>query len=82
MRIKILLALIGFCPCAFQSALAGNDTSPAWSPDGKTIAYVSDADGGSKLKLLDVKTREVRAIDIGAGDVFQPAWTRDGGIVF
>ena len=82
MRIKILLALIGFCPCAFQAALAGNDTSPAWSPDGKTIAYVSDADGGSKLKLLDVKTREVRAIDIGAGDVFQPAWTRDGGIVF
>lgn len=82
MRIKILVVLFGFCSCVSQSVWAGNDTSPAWSPDGKTIAYVSDADGGSKLKLLDVKTRQVREIDIGAGDVFQPAWSPDGGIVF
>ena len=67
---------------AVMSAGPGNDTSPAWSPDGKTIAYVSDADGGSRLKLIDVATRKVRTVDVGTGDMFQPAWTPDGGIVF
>ncbi len=67
---------------AVMSAGPGNDTSPAWSPDGKTIAYVSDADGGSRLKLLDVATRKVRTVDVGTGNAFQPAWTPDGGIVF
>ena len=81
-RFVALSMAIGVGSGALQAAEAANDTSPAWSPDGKTIAYVSDADGRSRLKLLDVATREVRTVDVGAGDVYQPAWTRDGGIVF
>ena len=60
----------------------GNDTSPTWSPDGKTIAYVSDVTGKSRLNLLDVDTYRVHSIDTGGGEVFQPAWTPDGAIVF
>src|SRR6266571_2209597 len=30
------------------------DNSPAWSPDGKTIAYISNSDGDDQIYLYDV----------------------------
>jgi hypothetical protein len=54
-------------------------TRPAVSPDGKTIAYVSDADGSRQIALLPIEggvpiplTRDSRA------DHFAPAWSPDG----
>lgn len=67
---------------AVLTAGEGNDTSPVWSPDGKVIAYVSDATGKSRLNLLDVETCKSHPVDTGDGEVFQPAWTPDGAIVF
>jgi TolB protein len=31
------------------------DTSPAWSPDGRKLAFVSARDGGSDIYVIDVK---------------------------
>jgi TolB protein len=33
----------------------GEDTSPAWSADGKKLAFVSARDGGSDIYVMDVK---------------------------
>jgi dipeptidyl aminopeptidase/acylaminoacyl peptidase len=58
------------------------DDSPAWSPDGKTIAYVSNKDGGQKqVYLLDVASgtsKKVSDLTNGAGGV---QWTHDGTAV-
>ena len=54
-------------------------TRPAFSPDGKTIAFISDADGSRQVYLLPVAggvpiplTRDPRV------DNFSPSWSPDG----
>ncbi len=58
------------------------DEGPAWSPDGKTIAYVSNRDGGAKqVWLYDVATgqsRKVSDLEGGAGAI---KWAPDGSAV-
>ncbi len=57
-----------------------NDRSPAWSPDGQSIAYFSDAGGEYQLVIApqngkgDTKTVKVD----GAGFYEQPIWSPDG----
>ncbi len=34
-------------------ALEGREQHPAWSPDGKWIAYISDANGEQEIYLMD-----------------------------
>ena len=55
------------------------DEEPAWSPDGKTIAYVSNREGGAKQVYLydvaDGTTRKLSNLRGGAGSL---KWTPDG----
>jgi TolB protein len=37
------------------TANKAQDTSPAWHPDGKKLAFVSTRDGGSDIYVIDVK---------------------------
>lgn len=63
------------------------ERDPAWSPDGKTIAYFSDAGGEYQLMLHDQTAKEPnykpRAINLaaatgGASFYFLPRWSPDG----
>ena len=55
------------------------DDSPVWSPDGKTIAWVSNREGSAKqVYLYDVasgKSRKLTNLRNGAGSV---KWAPDG----
>ncbi|MCB0079873.1 MAG: PD40 domain-containing protein, partial [Caldilineaceae bacterium] len=53
---------------------------PAWSPDGKRIAYFSDASGEYQLVLRDqAGLQEAQFIDLGAHTFFyNPQWAPDG----
>jgi Tol biopolymer transport system component/imidazolonepropionase-like amidohydrolase len=53
--------------------------SPAWSPDGKWLAYVSDKDGTENIYLLNLSTGEEKPLSLtdNSAQIF-PAWSPDG----
>jgi len=57
-----------------------NERYPAWSPDGKTIAYYSDESGENQLVLAPQNGQgERRYIALeGAGFYQSPSWSPDG----
>jgi tricorn protease len=60
-------------------SVGAHDRDPAWSPDGRSIAYFSDAGGEYQLHIAsqDGKGRP-RAIKVsGAGFYREPAWSPD-----
>jgi TolB protein len=52
--------------------------SPAWSPDGKKIAYVSFENHRSQIFVADVATGQRRLISRKPGINGSPAWSPDG----
>ena len=52
--------------------------SPAWSPDGRALAYVSFESGKAVVWAQDVLTGERRAIANFRGSNSAPAWSPDG----
>jgi tricorn protease len=52
---------------------------PAWSPDGKTIAFITDQAGKQQLALTDAVTGTQRLLDLGASPAYynNPTWSPD-----
>jgi Tol biopolymer transport system component len=81
-----LLALVyripvegGKAQCLTQDSGAALNFQPRISPDGKTIAFISDRKGQNNLWLMDADGSHPRAVftdnDVR---VYEPAWTPDG----
>jgi len=51
---------------------------PAWSPDSQRLAFLTDADAETALRLLDLRTGEERCLSIGPGNHYAPRFTPDG----
>jgi len=61
-----------------QVTQGGRDNSPAWSPDGKTLAFLSARDGNSQVYLLAMdggEAKKLTQLSTGA-DLFR--WASDG----
>ncbi|RYG25293.1 PDZ domain-containing protein [bacterium] len=55
---------------------AGLDEQPLWAPDGKTLYFVSDRNGPSRLFRMDVATKTVMPVSTG-GDIADVRITPD-----
>jgi TolB protein len=54
------------------------NTFPAWSHDGKTIAFTSDRDGRLQIYLMDADGGNVRRLTDNQNTDRAPAWSPDG----
>lgn len=57
---------------------ASQEGRPAWSPDGRRIAYYSTRGGSFDLWLLDVSTREATQLTYDLGEEWGASWSPDG----
>jgi TolB protein len=58
-----------------------DDMSPAWSPDGEAVAFVTDRDGNRELYTMKADgTQPINLTNHGAED-WTPAWSPDGGSI-
>ncbi len=66
-------------PRNLTNSPGAHERNPAWSPDGKTIAYFSDEGGDYKLVLApqDGKGEKKSIKLLGGGFYYGAAWSRD-----
>ncbi|MGE3820113.1 MAG: alpha/beta fold hydrolase [Isosphaeraceae bacterium] len=72
-----LVPVAGGAPRRLTTAPGPND-HPRWSPDGKTIAFVSARSGSSQIWLLPISGGEARQLTQLPIDVSGPLWSRQG----
>ncbi len=64
-----------------------SDREPAWSPDGRYLAFASERhaergrDLGADLFLLEVRTGELSQLTRTSGQVHMPSWSPDGSLL-
>jgi dipeptidyl aminopeptidase/acylaminoacyl peptidase len=63
---------------AIQLTRTGKDSSPKWSPDGKTIAFLSARSGDSQVYLLSMEGGEAHAITRLSTGADIVKWSPDG----
>ncbi len=58
---------------------SARESAPAWSPDGKSLAFLSRRGGKTQVWLMDRESREFRQITHSETDVSSFVWSPDGG---
>jgi len=73
----IVVALV-FGGVAGAQGSTGGDIEPAWSPNGKQIAFARFVGANLELYVMNAGGGGVRALTHGAPNHVDPAWSPDG----
>ena len=60
----------------------GTYAAPAWSPDGRKLAFVSDREGNSEVYVMNADGSGQRSLTRNPAYDADPAWSHDGRIAF
>ena len=64
------------------TTFAGNDFHPAWSPDGRQIAYASYIGGGTAdIYIIDSDGSNLRQLTATTPYEYEPTWSPDGLLI-
>ena len=61
---------------------AGEESAPAWSPDGRTLAYEYVVDGVRQIYTRGLDAPSGTRVTNAATDCFQPFWSSDGNSIY
>jgi len=61
---------------------AANESNPRYSPDGTTLAFVSDRTGGGDIYVLTLATGDVRRLTFVDGGELLDGWSADGQWIY
>ncbi len=61
---------------------AGEENSPAWSPDGRTLAYEYEVDGTMQIYTRSLDAATGTRVTSSSHSCGQPFWSPDGGSIY
>lgn len=61
---------------------ATKDEDPAWSPDGRSVAFASNRAGVGAIWVIEGVGRRVRLVTVAEGHPRTPAWSPDGAFLY
>jgi TolB protein len=59
----------------------GDDRDPAWSPDGKFIAFTSDRDGNAEVYIMNADGTNQTRVTNSPENEHHPEWSPDGKLI-
>ena len=77
-RTQIWIVPLGGGESIQITADSASSSQPAWSPDGRTIAFVSNRGTGAQVHVMPVDGGEARALTDLDGGASGPLWSADG----
>lgn len=63
------------------TSLPSHESRPIWSPDGKSIAFASDRNGGSDIYIMSADGGSARRLTVNSANETPEAFTPDGKYV-
>ena len=61
---------------------AGEENEPAWSPDGKTLAYMAETDGIAQIYTRSLDAPTATRVTSSSSDCHVPFWSADGARIY